>query len=152
MLSRGGFSSKRHGCRIPFVAGFTGKPRIQRPGEFADTTTSIDTEYCDWNLYQQANGDEVRLSRLASKCLADDDLAGSQLSTGTPTSLPQDQVLINLLSFYPSFPTLQTQHAARGYNKVTISVLRESQMDIPVEEICVACEAEQRVQSETEHV
>jgi hypothetical protein len=32
----------------------------------------IDMWNCDWNIHQQANGDEVRLSALAFKCLADD--------------------------------------------------------------------------------
>jgi hypothetical protein len=77
----------------------------------------------------------VLLSALAFKRLADDDLAGSQLSSGTPTSLPQDQVLINSLSHYSSFLVLQAQHAARGYCKVTISVLRESQIDMPMEQV-----------------
>ncbi len=60
----------------------------------------INTRNCDWNIHQQANGDEVLFSALAFKCLADDDLEGSQLCPGTPTSLPQDQVLINSLSLH----------------------------------------------------
>ncbi len=58
----------------------------------------IDTLNGDWNIHQRANGDEVLFSALVYKCLAEDDLAGSQLSPGTPPSgpsLPQDQVLIN---------------------------------------------------------
>ncbi len=51
---------------------------------------SIDTWNSDWNIHQQTNGDEVQISALAFKCFADDDLAGSQLSPGTPKSLPQD--------------------------------------------------------------
>ena len=86
-------------------------------------------------MHQLANGDEARLSALAFKCLADDDLAGSQLYPGTPTSPPQDQVLINSLSLHSSFLALQAQHAARGYAKVTIQVLRESQIDMPMEEV-----------------
>jgi hypothetical protein len=57
---------------------------------------------------------------LAFKCLAEDNLVGSQPSPGTPTSLPQDQVKINKLLLYSSFLVLQAQHAARGYDKVTI--------------------------------
>ncbi len=57
----------------------------------------IYTRNGDWNIHQLANGDEVRFSVLAFKCLADDDLAVSQLGPGTPTSLPQVQVLINVL-------------------------------------------------------
>jgi hypothetical protein len=78
-------------------------------------------------LLVNANGDsdEVRFSALAFMCLADDaPLAGSQPSPGMPTSLPQDQVLINSLSLYSSFLALKAQHAARGYDQVTISVLR----------------------------
>ena len=70
----------------------------------------IDTQNGYWNIHQPANGDEVLFSALAFRCLADDDLAGSQLrllSPGTPTSLPQDQVLINSLSLYSSFLALQ---------------------------------------------
>jgi hypothetical protein len=66
---------------------------------------------------------------------AGDDLAGSQLCSGTPTSLPQDQVLINSLSLHSSFLAPQAQHAARGYDKVTIPVLRESQIDMLIEEV-----------------
>ena len=141
-----------HGCTSPFVAGVAGKPRIQRPREFAVAATKdkakdkeprtaplhlpvrqeltfdsdsegasatiasvrkhpppqtnyqpmiahyrIDTRNCDWNIHQPANGDEARFAALAFRCLADDDLASSQLSPGTPASLPQDQVLINSL-------------------------------------------------------
>ena len=77
----------------------------------------------------------MRFSALAFKCLADDDLTGSQLCPGTPTSLPQDQVLINSLSPHSSFLAPQAQHAARGYDKVTIPVLRESQIDMLIEEV-----------------
>jgi hypothetical protein len=77
----------------------------------------------------------VRFSALAFKCLADDNLEGSQLCPGTPTSLPQDQVLINSLSPHSSFLAPQAQHAARGYYKVTFPVLRESQIDMPMEEV-----------------
>ncbi len=74
----------------------------------------IDTRNGDWNVHLPVNGDEVLFSALAFKCLADDDLAGSQLCPGTPTSLPQDQVLINSLSLHSSFLVSQAQHAARG--------------------------------------
>ena len=50
-----------------------------------------DMQYCGWNKSQSANEDEVQFSALASMCLADDDLAGSQLSPGTPSSLPRDK-------------------------------------------------------------
>ena len=46
----------------------------------------IDTRNGDWNKTQLANGIEVRTSALASRCLADDDLAGSKLRLGTPMS------------------------------------------------------------------
>jgi hypothetical protein len=96
----------------------------------------IDTRKGDWNIHQPANEDEVRfrVSALAFKCLADDDIAGSQLCPGTPTSLSQDQVLINSLSLHSSFLAPQTQHAARKYDKVTIQVLRESQIDMPMKD------------------
>ena len=57
----------------------------------------IDTRNGDWNIHQLANGDEVRFSALAFRCLADDDLAGNQLSPGTSARLTQEQVLINQL-------------------------------------------------------
>jgi hypothetical protein len=59
-----------------------------------------------------ANEDEVRFSALASMCLADDDLAGSQLSPGTPSSLPRDKMVSNPLSLYSSFLAFQAQHCS----------------------------------------
>ena len=47
----------------------------------------------DWTKTQPANGIEVRTSALASMCLADDDLAGSQLCPGTPTRPPHDRMI-----------------------------------------------------------
>ena len=44
-----------------------------------------DTRKGDWNKTQPANGIEVRTSALAPMCLADDDLAGNKLRSGTPT-------------------------------------------------------------------
>jgi hypothetical protein len=38
----------------------------------------IDTRNGNWNMHQQANGDEVQFSALAFKCHADKNLAGSQ--------------------------------------------------------------------------
>ena len=55
----------------------------------------IDTRNGDWNKTQPANGIEVRTSALASMCLADNDLAGSQLRPGTPTSSSQDRMTTN---------------------------------------------------------
>ncbi len=62
-----------------------------------------DTQKDYWTKAQPVNGVEVRTSALASMCLADDDLAGSQLCPGTPTSHPQDRMTTNLLSLYASF-------------------------------------------------
>jgi hypothetical protein len=67
-----------------------------------------DMQYGAWNKSQPANEDEVRFSALASMCLADDDLAGSQLCSGTPW------VVSNQLSLYSSFLALQAQHASSG--------------------------------------
>jgi hypothetical protein len=36
---------------------------------------------------------------------------------------------------YSSFLLLQAQHPARGYGKFTIKALRESQIDMPMEEV-----------------
>jgi hypothetical protein len=65
-------------------------------------------QYCGWNKSQPANEDEVRFSALASMCLAGDDLAGSQLSPGTPSSLPRDKMVRNALSLYSSFLEFQS--------------------------------------------
>jgi hypothetical protein len=73
-----------------------------------------------WSKAQLVNGIEVRTSALASMCLADDDLAGSQLSPGTPTSHPQDQMMTNLLSLYASFLGFQAQPAESGYSEALI--------------------------------
>ena len=70
-----------------------------------------DTQYGGWHKDQPANEDEERFSALASMCLADDDLAGSQLCPGTPSSLPRDKVVVNPLSLYSSFLAFQAQHA-----------------------------------------
>ncbi len=64
------------------------------------------TQYCDWSMAQSANGDEVRYSNLAFMCLAENALVGSQLSLGTPTSLPCDQVVGSTLSLYSSYLAL----------------------------------------------
>ncbi len=66
---------------------------------------------------------------LASMCLVDDDLVGSKLCPGTPTSYLQDRMTTNSLSLYASFLGLQAQHAETGYNEVLISALRETQCD-----------------------
>jgi hypothetical protein len=65
-----------------------------------------DMQYGGWHKNQSANEDEVRFSALASMCLADDDLAGSQLCPGTPSSLPRDEVVTNPLSLYSSLLSL----------------------------------------------
>ncbi len=58
------------------------------------------TQYGNWSSAQPANGDGVRYSNLVFMCFAEDDLrlVGSQLSLGTPASLPRDQVVGNPLS------------------------------------------------------
>ena len=66
-------------------------------------------------------------------CLADDDLEGSQLCPGTPSSLPRDKMVSNPLSLYSSFLALQAQHASSGHNKIIISALRNFQDDKPKE-------------------
>ena len=74
----------------------------------------------DWTKTQPANGIEVWTSALASMCLADDDLAGSQLCSGTPTSPPQDPMTTNPLSIYASLLGFQAQHAESGYDEAII--------------------------------
>ena len=76
----------------------------------------------------------MQTSALASMCLADDDLAGSQLRLGTPTSSSQDRMTTNPLSHYASFLGFQAQHAESGYEEAIISALRETTYDQPMEE------------------
>ncbi len=95
-----------------------------------------DMQYGCWTKTQSANEDEVRFSALASMCLADDDLAGSQLCPGTPSSLPRDEVvtMTNPLSLYSSFLTFQAQHASKRQDlKIIISALRNFPDDKPKE-------------------
>ena len=66
-------------------------------------------------------------------CLADDDLAGSQLCPGTPSSLPRDKLVSNPLSLYCSLRAFQSQHASSGHDKIIISALRNFQDDKPKE-------------------
>ncbi len=80
--------------------------------------------YGGWNKSQSANEDEVRFSALASMCLADDDLEGSQLCPGTPSSLARDEVISNQLSLYSSFLAFQAQHASSGHDKIIISAFQ----------------------------
>ncbi len=77
-------------------------------------------QYAGWNKSQSANEDEVRFSALASMCLADDNLAESQLCPGTPSSLPRDGVVTNPLSLYSSFVAFQAQHASSEHDKIII--------------------------------
>jgi hypothetical protein len=88
---------------------------------------TMNAHYCNdtqssWSKSQPANGEEARYSGLAFMCLAEDDLVGSQLSLGTPTSLPRDKVVSNSLSLYSSLLALQTHHASssREHDKIII--------------------------------
>jgi hypothetical protein len=92
-----------------------------------------DMQYGGWRKNQSANEDEVRFSALASMCLADEDLVGSQLCPGTPSSPPRDKVVINPLSLYSSFLGFQAQHASSGHDQIIISALRNFQDDEPKE-------------------
>ena len=96
--------------------------------------TAADTRKGDWNKTQPANGIEVRTSALASMCLADDDLAGSQPCSGMPTNPPQDRMTTNPLSLNASFLGFQAQQAESGYDEAIISALRETLEDQPMEE------------------
>ncbi len=66
--------------------------------------------------------------------LADDDLAGSQFCTGTPTSHPRDRTTTIQLSLFASFLGFQAQHAQSGCNEALVSALRETQYDQLMEE------------------
>ncbi len=92
-----------------------------------------DTQYSCWIKPQSANGDEAKYSRLAFMCLVEDNLVGSQLSLGKPTSLPRDKVVSKSLSLYSSLLALQAQHASREHDKIIIQALKNIQDDKPGE-------------------
>ena len=91
-------------------------------------------QYCCWSSAQslEANEDGVRYSNLAFMCFAEDALVGSQLSLGTPASLPCDQVVGNPLSLYSSYPP-QAQHAPSAHDETIIAALKNIQDDKPKE-------------------
>lgn len=91
------------------------------------------TQYGDWSSAQSANGDGVRYSNLAFMCFAEDTLVGSQLSLGTPASLPCDQVVGNPLSLYSSYLAPPAQHAPSAHDKTIIPALKNIQDDKPKE-------------------
>ncbi len=66
-------------------------------------------------------------------CLVEGNLVGSQLSLGTPTSLPRDKLVSKSLSLYSSLLALQAQHASSEHDKIIISALKNIQDDKPKE-------------------
>jgi hypothetical protein len=94
------------------------------------------TQYGNWSSAQLADGDGVRYSNLAFTCFAEDALvaSGSQLSLGTPASLPCDQVVGNPLSLYSSYLAPQAQHAPSAHDETIIPALKNIQDDKPKEE------------------
>ncbi len=66
-------------------------------------------------------------------CFAEDALVGSQLSLGTPASLPCDQVVGNPLSLYSSYLAPQAQHAPSAHDETIIPALKNIQDDKPKE-------------------
>jgi hypothetical protein len=91
------------------------------------------TQYCSWSSAQSANGDGVRYSNLAFMCFTEDALVGSQLSLGTPASLPRDQVVGNPLLLYSSYLAPQALHAPSAHDESIIPALRNIQDDKPKE-------------------
>jgi len=92
------------------------------------------TQYGDWSSAQSANGDGVvSYPNLAFTCFAEDTLVGSQLSLGTPASLPCDQVVGNPLSLYSSYLAPQAQHAPSAHDETIIPALKNIQDDKPKE-------------------
>ena len=92
------------------------------------------TQYGDWSSAQSANGDGVvSYPNLAFTCFAEDTLVGSQLSLGTPASLPCDQVVGNPLSLYSSYLAPPAQHAPSAHDKTIIPALKNIQDDKPKE-------------------
>jgi hypothetical protein len=98
-----------------------------------------DTQYGGWNKSQPANEDEVRFTTLAYMCLADDDLEGSQLSPGMPSSLPRDKMVSNQLSLYSSFLAFQAQHASSGTTSSSPWHSGTSRMTYPRRTRCRSC-------------
>ncbi len=91
------------------IAMFQLRPPLQIDYWALNAHCSKDTLKDYWTKAQPVNGVEVRTSALASMCLADNDLAGSQLCHGTPTSHPRDWMMTNPLPIhrYPStYPDL----------------------------------------------
>ena len=78
------------------------RPPIRVDYRAMNVHCSKETQKGDWTKTQPANGIEVRTSTLASMCLADDYLAGSQLCSGMPTRPSQDPMTTNQLSLYAS--------------------------------------------------
>ena len=92
------------------------------------------TQYGDWSSAQSANGDGVvSYPNLDFTCFAEDNLVGSQLSLGTPASLPCDQVVGNPLSLYSSYLAPPAQHAPSAHDKTIIPALKNIQDDKPKE-------------------
>jgi len=92
------------------------------------------TQYGDWSSAQSANGDGVvSYPNLAFTCFTEDTLVGSQLSLGTPASLPCDQVVGNPLSLYSSYLAPPAQHAPSAHDKTIIPALKNIQDDKPKE-------------------
>jgi hypothetical protein len=92
------------------------------------------TQYGDWSSAQSANGDGVvSYPNLAFTCFTEDTLVGSQLSLGTPASLPCDQVVGNPLSLYSSYLAPQAQHAPSAHDETIIPALKNIQDDKPKE-------------------
>jgi hypothetical protein len=91
------------------------------------------TQYGNWSSAQSADGDGVRYSNLAFMCFAEDALVGSQLSLGTPASLPRDQVVGNPLSLYSSYLAPQAQHTPSAHDETIIPGLKNIQDDKPKE-------------------
>ena len=87
------------------------------------------TQYGNCSSAQSAHGDRVRYSNLAFTCFAEDALVGSQLSLGTPASLPCDQVVGNPLSLCSSYLAPQAQHAPSAHDETIIPALKNIQDD-----------------------
>jgi hypothetical protein len=66
-------------------------------------------------------------------CFAEDALVESQLSLGTPASLPRDQVVGNPLSLYSCYLAPQAQHAPSAHDETIIQALKNIQDDKPKE-------------------
>jgi hypothetical protein len=93
---------------------------------------AINAQFCDDMQYGCWNKSPSQLMKRGA-ILRPHNLMGSQLSPGTPSSLPHDKMVSNSLLLYSSFLAFQTEHAPSGHDKIILSALRNFQDEKPEE-------------------